>query len=344
MSTGAVATESPARPASSARAGYAVTLGLRLLNRYSFAFALLLTVALLATTIVRDPDPWSNGFWVGLLQNMAPMALAAMASTPAIISGGGGFDLSISPLMYFLAEVFIVWLAPHSLGGFASVPIVLGLGAAIGAFNGLLIILLRVPPVVATLAVFFVLIGVDLRMLANPNEGGYLSPSNWVVHLADKVGPIPGGVFTLGFPLLVWFLLGLLPYRRTLYAVGSNDATAFASGVNVALVRVVAYSLGGLFAGVASLALVAISLSANPSLSQSYTLLAIAAVALGGTSLWGGRGGLFGSLLGAASIYLLGNLLLTLQVDPSYLQVMYGGMLLVAVVLGGVAARARQAE
>jgi ribose transport system permease protein len=327
-----------------ARGNTAVTLGLRLLNRYSFAFALLLTGALLATTIIRDPNPWSEGFWVDMLQNMAPMALAAIASTPAIISGGGGFDLSISPLMYFLGEVFIVWLAPHGLGGWAAAPIVLVLGAAVGALNGLLIILLRVPPVVATLAVFFVLIGVDLRILTNPNVGGYLSPDNWVTHLANQVGPIPGPLFTLGLPLLIWFGLGLIPYRRTLYAVGSNDATAFSSGVNVALVRVVAYSLGGLFAGVASLALVAISLSANPSLSQSYTLLAIAAVALGGTSLWGGRGGLFGSLLGAASIYLLGNLLLTLQVDPSYLQVMYGGMLLIAVVLGGLAARARKAE
>jgi ribose transport system permease protein len=105
---------------------------------------------------------------------------------------------------------------------------------------------------------------------------------------------------------------------------------------------VIAYSLGGLFAGVGALALIAVSLSANPSLSQTYTLLAISAVALGGTSLWGGRGGLLGSLLGAASIYLLGNLLLTLQVNQSYLQVMYGGMLLLAVVLGGVAAQARR--
>jgi ribose transport system permease protein len=133
----------------------------------------------------------------------------------------------------------------------------------------------------------------------------------------------------------------LVPYKRTLYAVGSNDATAFASGVNVALVRVVAYSLGGLFASVGSLALVGLTVSSNANLSQTYTLLAIASVALGGTSLWGGRGGLFGSLLGAASIYLLGNLLQILQVDPSYLQVMYGGMLIFAVILSGIAARAR---
>jgi ribose transport system permease protein len=306
---------------------------LRILNRYSFGFALLLTVSLLAATLIHD----SNFGWKDQLANFAPMALAAMASTPAIISGGGGFDLSISPLMYLSGEVFIMWLAPHGLGGAESVPIVLGLGLGIGCLNGLLIILLRVPPVVATLSMYFILIGVDLRVVPNAK---YLGDS-WVKELADKVGPIPGALFVLGFPILVWLLLGLTPYKRTLYAVGSNDATAFASGVNVALVRVIAYGLGGLFAAVGGLALIGLTSSANPSLSSTYTLLAIAAVALGGTSLWGGRGGLIGPMLGAASIYLLGNLLITLQVDPSYLQVMYGGMLIFAVILSGIAGRTK---
>jgi ribose transport system permease protein len=306
---------------------------LRLLNRYSFAFALLLTLVLLATTLIRD----SNFGWKEQLANFAPMALAAMASTPAIISGGGGFDLSISPLMYFTGEVFIVWLAPHALGGAVAVPIVLGIGLGVGLLSGLLIMVLRVPPVVVTLAMYFILIGVDLRVAPNPQYLG----DNWIKDLAGSVGPVPGALFMLGFPVLVWVLLGLTPYRRTLYAVGSNDASAFASGVNVALVRLIAYALGGLFAAVGGLSLIALTSSANPSLSSTYTLLAIAAVALGGTSLWGGRGGLIGPMLGAASIYLLGNLLITLQVDPSYLQVMYGGMLIFAVILSGIAGRTR---
>ena len=306
---------------------------LRLLNRYSFGFALLLTLVLLAATLIREP----NFGWRDQLANFAPIALAAMASTPAIISGGGGFDLSISPLMFFSGEVFIIYLAPHHLGGAPAVPIILAIGIAIGALNGLVIILLRVPPVVATLAMYFILVGVDLRVAPNPE---YLSGS-WINDLAGSVGPIHGALFTLLFPILVWALLGLTPYRRTLYAVGSNDATAFASGVNVALVRVIAYALGGLFAAVGGLSLIALTSSANPSLSSTYTLLAIAAVALGGTSLWGGRGGLIGPALGAAAIYLLGNLLITLQVNPSYLQIMYGGMLIFAVVLGGIAGRAR---
>jgi len=323
----------PPGPGLPARLGALGSGAARLLNRYSFGFALLLTLVLLAATLIHD----SNFGWKDQLANFAPMALAAMASTPAIISGGGGFDLSISPLLYLSGEVFIVWLAPHGLGGYASVPIVLALGLGIGLLNGLLIIILRVPPVVATLSMYFILIGVDLRVVPNAQYLG----ENWVHRLAGSIGPVPGALFTLGFPILVWLLIGLTPYRRTLYAVGSNDATAFASGVNVALVRVVAYGIGGLFAAVGGLALIGLTSSANPSLSTTYTLLAIASVALGGTSLWGGRGGLIGPMLGAASIYLLGNLLITLQVDPSYLQVMYGVMLIFAVILSGLSARTR---
>jgi ribose transport system permease protein len=140
---------------------------------------------------------------------------------------------------------------------------------------------------------------------------------------------------------VIWAALDRIPYRRTLYLVGSNDATAFSAGVNVALVRICAYALGGMFAGIGGLALTALVASVNASLASTYTLLAIASVALGGTSLWGGRGGLFGPALGAASIYLLQNLLTTLQVNPAWLQVVYGGMLVIAVVLVGAATRAR---
>jgi ribose transport system permease protein len=300
----------------------------RIMRAYSFAFALVLSVGLLIANLLTT----SGGFGLtDQLANFAPMAIAGMASTPAIISGGGGFDLTISPLITLANAVFVAWLVPHSLGGIVAVPIVLLVGAAIGFTNGMLIIGLRVQPVVATLSMYFILIGVDLKVAPYPSSFS----NGWVVHLATTVGPVPGALFTLGGPLLIWYLIGLTPYKRTLYAVGSNDATAYASGVNVARVRVAAYTLGGLFAGFGGIALTALVRSTNASLSTTYALVAIAAVALGGTSLWGGRGGLFGSMLGAACIYLLQNLLTVLQIDPSWLQVMYGGMLIFAVILGG---------
>ena len=121
--------------------------------------------------------------------------------------------------------------------------------------------------------------------------------------------------------------------------MGSNDAAAFSAGVNVARVRVIAFSLGGMFAAIGGLAVLGLVASVNATYAPTYTLIGIAAVALGGTSLWGGRGGMIGAILGAASIWLLENLLTILQVNQSWLQVLYGMLLVFAVVLSGIAQR-----
>src|SRR5580700_4170130 len=300
----------------------------RVMRDYSFTFGLTLAVGLLIANIAQE----SGGFGLtDQLADVAPLAVAALASTPAII--GGGFDISISPLIFCLNSVFIVWLAPAGLAGAPSVPIILGLGCAVGALNGLLIVFLRVQPVVVTLAMYFILQGVGLVITpqpqALPGNGG------WTTHLAGSIGPIPGGVFTIGLPLLIWLGLRYIPFRRYLYAIGSNETTAFSSGVNVNWVRIASYGLGGLFAGIAALALTGLVSTTNAPQSTEYTLPAIAAVALGGTSLAGGRGGLTGALYGAFAIYLLQNLLAALQIDPAYLAIVYGGTLVVAVVIGG---------
>ncbi len=314
----------PIRPQSSA-ARHSLR---RTARTYSWGFAAILAVAMLAANIATE----HGGFGLSdQLANVAPLAIAAIASAPSII--GGGFDLSISPLILLINSVFIVYLAPNGLGGAVAVPIMLGIGLAVGLFNGLVIVALRVQPIVVTLAMYFSLQGIDLLIAPNPVS---VHSTGWLQHLAGSVGPLPGALFTIGIPLLIWFGLGFVPYRRLLYAVGSNDATAFSSGVNVNAVRVASYALGGVFAGFGGLALTGLVNSADASNATEYTLVAIAAIVLGGTSLAGGRGGLIGPLLGAFSIYLMQNLLATFAINPAYLQIVYGGILIVAVVLGGL--------
>lgn len=304
------------------------------LRRNTYAIAALLAAILLVANLIVQP----NFGWVQQLATFAPLAIAAMASTPSIISGRGGFDLTISPLMTFCSAVFIIVLVPNGLGGIEAVPIVLLVGAAVGAINGLLIVVLRVPAMVVTLAMYFVLIGINLKFIPNPVS----MTGSWVSNLAGMVGPIPGGVITIAVPLLVWGAIGLIPYKRMLYAVGSDDAAAFASGVNVTFVRTMAYVLGGTFAGVGSFALVGLVSSADAGQSSSYTLVAVAALALGGTALFGGRGGLLGSMLGAAVIYLLQSLLRGLDVNPTWLQLIYGVILVLAVVVGAQLTRKKK--
>lgn len=302
-----------------------------LLRKYYFAFALALFLALLITNLLVQRDFG----WVQQVAVFAPLALAAMASTPAILAGRGGIDLSISPLMTFCSMVFATWLIPLGLGGWPSVPLILLLGAAVGLVNGLLTVLLRIPAVVVTLAMYFVLAGLSLRI--SPSTVGI--GDNWVGEIDTGIAGFPGALVLILVPVIAWAVLSRTLFGRQLFAVGGNDATALSSGVGVRSVRIAAFAFGGAIAGLGSFALLSVVHVADPGQSTAYTLLAIASVALGGTTLLGGRGGLLGSLLGAGSIFLVQSLLTVLKVPAQWLGLFYGGVLLVAVVVGALISR-----
>jgi ribose transport system permease protein len=287
-------------------------------------------VLIVANLIVR-PSFLAASQIAPTLGTLAPFAIAGMASTPAFLSGRGGIDLSIAPLMGFTNILLVTKLFGTVLGGpeFA-VPILLAIGAAIGAINGFMIARLRIPPVIATLGTYFVLSGLDLRLVPNPVTAG----PNWTNHLAGSIGPVPGALLTIGVPLLVWFALRRSPYVDSLLSVGDHDATAFSAGMNVDAVRISAYALGGMVAGIGGIALTGLVRSADAQVFTDYILVALAAVALGGTNLAGGRGGMLLSAIGAASIFLLSNLLTNLHASAYFIQVAYGGVLFIAVLLG----------
>ena len=173
--------------------------------------------------------------------------------------------------------------------GLVAVLAVLLLGLGIGAVNGSLVVLTRVPDIVVTLAMGFVWAGVALLVLSTP--GG--DSVKWLKDLV--IGP-------LGFPwipkaavvLVVLVAIIWIPVRRSrlglsIYAVGSNDLAAFRSGVAVGRTKFAAYVLTGLFAGLGGLSLTASTGNASP-VPGPYTLFSVAAVVLGGVSLAGGRG------------------------------------------------------
>jgi ribose transport system permease protein len=306
---------------------------LLLTRRMPLIVPVLLGVMLFAANLIVIPQFVSSGQLSPTLGTLAPFALAGMASTPAFLSGGGGIDLSIAPLMGFVNIILVTGLLGTPFGTpLLAVPILLFVGAAIGAVNGLLISRLRYPPVIATLGMFFVLSGLDLELAPNPVtiNGG------WTSHLAGSLGPVPGAVLTVGAPLLLWVGLRRTAYADTLLAVGDHDATAFSTGVQVDRIRISAYALGGTVAALGGIALTGLIQSADATTFQTYILLALAAVALGGSNLAGGRGGLLASALGAVCIFLLNNLLGALHVSSQLIQVAYGGALLTAVIIGAL--------
>ena len=210
------------------------------------------------------------------------------------------------------------------------------IGAGAGFVNGALVVVGRLQPVIATLATFFVLSGLALRL--SPTPVG-LESGNWTKALAGKFGVIPGGLVTIGVVALAWFSLRRRASSETCTQSAATtlrpsrpESTWRQSGSGPTCV--------GVIATMAGIALTAVIQTSQPALATTYSLVALAAVSLGGTSLLGGRGGLPGSLFGAAAIYLLQDLLAATAVPTSYVQLAYGLLLIAGVVLSGLTSRA----
>lgn len=314
----------------------------RFLRTKPYGFALILLVVLLAANVIAQPDFAAPSNWPETLAIFAPFALAALASTPAIMSGGGGIDISIGPLMSAINIIIVADLLPHGLGSpFIVVPICLVAGAAVGAVNGVLATVLRFQPVVATLCMNFILSGLAIQLQGNVTPEG---STWWTNDLASSFGPVPGGLISIAVVLLIWLALSRTAYLRNLYATGGDDAAAFSAGVDVTRVRIGAYAVGGLFAGVGGLALMAVLKEGEASNATMYTLVALAAVALGGTVFTGKRGSLVGTLCGAGCMYLITNVLSAVHVPDTWTDAIYGALLLISVAVGAGLADATQAR
>jgi ribose transport system permease protein len=140
---------------------------------------------------------------------------------------------------------------------------------------------------------------------------------------------------------VVWLGLKRTPFYDQLMAVGSDDRACFTAGINVALVRFLSYVLTGLFAGVAGLMVTALIGSADPRIGSTFTLMAISAVALGGVSLAGGRGGFLAAAIGAIDIFLLQSALTYFNVSTFVLQIAYGVILVLSISLNALPALVR---
>lgn len=306
-----------------------------------WGFAGVIALALLLANVLARSSFAAAGSWPANLATFAPFALAAIASTAQILSGPGNIDISIGPLLNLVNVVIVGVLIPHGLGGpWVAIPVALGLGVVVGVINGVLVSVLRFQAVLATLCMLFVLEGVGEKLLATPTTG----TEPWLSHLGNDVGPIPGALILIVVPFVLWAVLKRTAYVRTLFSVGGDDAASYSAGVNVTAVRIIAFTLGGLLAGIAGIALEAATQSADSSQALQFTLPALAAVAIGGTSFLGGRGSIVGSLAGAAIMYLIQALLDSLAVSDFWLQVVYGGLLLLAIVLGSALASPRAAK
>jgi ribose transport system permease protein len=261
------------------------------------------------------------------------LAIVAMAQTFVVLTSG--IDLSVGAVMV-LANCLASGIAVGSplmsaLGVFG----VLLVGCLCGAINALIVIFGRLQPIVVTIATGAVYYGAALAL--RPVPGGDVNTA-----LADALtGQLPGGVPASLVVLLAVVVIVWLPFRRSMigraaYAVGSSEIAAYMSGVPIRRAKFVAYTLSGLLASMAGLFVTFITYTGEASAANAgtYTLYSIAAVVLGGVSLFGGSGSAIGAIFGAFMFRTIGDLLFVFNVEPLWQPLFQGIVLSAAVCLG----------
>jgi ribose transport system permease protein len=323
---------------------------MRRLRRNAWVAGLFVLLALLLVfTRAIQPDYGAAG--IGSLASAAlPFAFAAAAQTVVVIAGG--VDLSIASMMAVTSVTAAVLMQGASEEfALVVVPVVLLLGLAMGAINGALIVVTRVPDIVVTLAMLFVWEGVALLILNTP--GG--AAAAWLKALiigavglpgvpAEVTSFIPKALLLLAIAIaVVWIPLSRSRLGLSIYAIGSDSLAAFRSGVAVKRTKVAAYAVAGLFAAMGGLVLT-MSTGIGAPIPGPYLLASVAAVVLGGVTLGGGRGGIVGPIVAVFILRLVRSDLTFLSVDPNVTTIIEGTIMVVVVMLGAlVALRGRSA-
>lgn len=296
-----------------------------LFREFSGAALVVLLLVLVGGIAVIRPGTVTAEWGANTLLFAAPLGLMAGGETVLLLTGG--IDLSVSAIATSSAYL----LAANSAHDTAlALALGLGIGLLVGLLNGIGVAIFRVQPLVMTL-------GTGLM-----TEGALVVYSQKIIahlpHVPHFIVVLGSGKFLGVVPvdLLVWvpisalLILGLRysGFGRLLYAVGDNVEACRLAGVRVWRVLLVAYVICGLLCAIAGLIMVGTTNAADLSLADVYLLPAIAAPIIGGTSIFGGRGGYGGAIVGALVLTVLNSLLTLLNVPEPLKQVLYGAIIL----------------
>ena len=278
-----------------------------------------------------------------IILQVAIVGIIALGVTQVIISGG--IDLSSGSVVGATAMIAMSFAQVATVNGNPNpkamfpelglvdlpviVPIVVGLicGIVAGVINGLLIAYTRIPPFIATLGMM-----VTARGLAKWWSKGQPISFPTDSYAAIGKGMMPVAIF-VALAILFHFVMKYTVYGKHTYAIGSNEAAARMSGINVARHKVLVYTIAGLLAGIAAIVLSAKNLTAQAGMGMMYELDAIAMAVIGGISLSGGRGTILGTVLGALIFGVIISGFTFLRLDAYYQEMVKGAIIVAAVVL-----------
>jgi len=307
------------------------------IKRFQSVIALLVLCIVLS---LRTDQFFTAANGLNVLRQVAVNVCIATGMTLIVLTGG--IDLSVGSVLALCGAITagllkngIQFPSADLYVGFTILGAVLAgviIGSLLGLFNGFTITTFKVPPFVATLAMLTIARGFTMLY-----TGGHP-----ISNLGNGFAKIGTGSF-IGIPVPVWiaaaivllavFITQQTKLGRYIYAIGGNEIAAKLSGIRINRVKLIVYSIGAALAAVGGVIVTSRLDSAQPSAGISYELDAIAAVVIGGTSLNGGKGTVWGTVIGAIIIGVLNNGLVLLDVSPFWQQVVKGGVILLAVII-----------
>jgi ribose transport system permease protein len=294
---------------------------------------LLVALALLVVIgVVTKPENFATSDnLVGILALASTIGVITVGMTFVIT--GGGIDLSVGAAMA-LASVWATTLATQSYGPFVMAMCAILVGAGVGFVNGVLISYGRIVPFIATLAMLVAARGLAQRMSDRKTQ--LIQPENDAIEALSTTR-------VLGLPLVVfifaavavagWFLLNRTTFGRRTFAVGGNPEATRLAGIDIRRHTLLLYTLSGLCCGIAAIIIMARTTTGSSTHGDLYELDAIAAVIIGGTLLTGGRGTLFGSILGVLIFTVITNLFILNDLQTSDQLIAKGVIIVIAVLL-----------
>lgn len=272
---------------------------------------------------------------VNIIRLSVFLGVIAAGQTLVIISGGEGIDLSAGAVVTLTAIITYSIVKGQNENVLPALLAVLIVGAAIGFLNGVGVTFLKISPLVMTLGMSGVVTGLIL-VVTQGNVSGAIAPIMTQLIARPVFLGIPGAiVIWIIFGLLMWLLLERTSFGKHLFAIGTNRVTARLSGVNVTGMVLGTYALAGLLAGLGGFLVVGNTGVVHIRIGDPFLFPSIAAVAVGGTLLSGGKGSYWGTMAGALVLTLITSLLTTMQMPESVRRMVLGATLLIMISIYG---------
>jgi ribose transport system permease protein len=294
-----------------------------LLIIWSLLLVLVVVASLLSDRFLR-PVNITN-----IITQSTGLALVSIGQTFVLLIAG--IDISVGSVISVVVSLLPLIVAPDPLSIALGVVVALLVGTAFGLVNGLLITRLRISPFMVTLAMLSVGQGLAYALRQTPPA---VLPREYSAVFVGRIGPVPIPLLlVLVVTFAAAFVLRNTRFGRHVYAVGSNEDATRLSGLATDRVKLAVYGISGFFAGLAGAFIAARARAADPLIGQNFAFDAITAAVLGGASLFGGRGSVYGTIAGVLIVAILTNLLNLLGVSSDYQYVLKGLLLIFAVML-----------